>query len=96
MKHEYFFLCLNNLTGLNLNTVPKFWSQIVIAAPLTFKILKTYKYVICVVFLGFKGIWGSGLSMSAAMGVRDSNEASWTQVGIGRHISLPSMQNLIS
>lgn len=29
---------------------------------------------------GFKGIWGSGLSMSAAMGVRDSNEASWTQV----------------
>src|SRR3954452_1840132 len=29
---------------------------------------------------GFKGIWGSGLSMSAAMGVRDNNEASWTQV----------------
>lgn len=29
---------------------------------------------------GFKGIWGSGLSISAAMGVRDSNEASWTQV----------------
>jgi phosphoenolpyruvate phosphomutase len=29
---------------------------------------------------GFKGIWASGLSMSAAMGVRDSNEASWTQV----------------
>ena len=27
---------------------------------------------------GFKGIWGSGLSISAAMGVRDSNEASWT------------------
>jgi phosphoenolpyruvate phosphomutase len=30
--------------------------------------------------VGFKGIWGSGLSMSAAMGVRDNNEASWTQV----------------
>jgi len=29
---------------------------------------------------GFKGIWASGLSMSAALGVRDSNEASWTQV----------------
>jgi phosphoenolpyruvate phosphomutase len=29
---------------------------------------------------GFKGIWASGLSMAAAMGVRDSNEASWTQV----------------
>lgn len=29
---------------------------------------------------GFKGIWGSGLSISAAMGVRDANEASWTQV----------------
>lgn len=29
---------------------------------------------------GFKGIWGSGLSISAQMGVRDSNEASWTQV----------------
>jgi phosphoenolpyruvate phosphomutase len=29
---------------------------------------------------GFKGIWGSGLSISAAMGVRDSNEASFTQV----------------
>lgn len=29
---------------------------------------------------GFRGIWGSGLSISAAMGVRDNNEASWTQV----------------
>ena len=29
---------------------------------------------------GFKGIWGSGLSISAAMGVRDNNEASYTQV----------------
>jgi len=29
---------------------------------------------------GFKGIWASGLSMSASLGVRDSNEASWTQV----------------
>jgi phosphoenolpyruvate phosphomutase len=29
---------------------------------------------------GFKGIWASGLCMSAAMGVRDNNEASWTQV----------------
>jgi len=29
---------------------------------------------------GFKGIWGSGLSVSAALGVRDCNEASWTQV----------------
>lgn len=29
---------------------------------------------------GFKGIWGSGLTISAALGVRDSNEASWTQV----------------
>ncbi|MDO6850695.1 phosphoenolpyruvate mutase [Priestia megaterium] len=29
---------------------------------------------------GFKGIWASGLSLSAALGVRDNNEASWTQV----------------
>jgi len=29
---------------------------------------------------GFKGIWASGLCMSAMMGVRDNNEASWTQV----------------
>ncbi len=29
---------------------------------------------------GFKGIWGSGLAMSAQFGVRDSNEVSWTQV----------------
>lgn len=29
---------------------------------------------------GFKGIWGSGLSISAQLGVRDSNEASYTQV----------------
>ncbi len=29
---------------------------------------------------GFPGIWASGLSISAQLGVRDSNEASWTQV----------------
>lgn len=29
---------------------------------------------------GFEGIWASGLSMSAALGVRDHNEASWTQI----------------
>jgi phosphoenolpyruvate phosphomutase len=29
---------------------------------------------------GFKGIWASGLTVSAALGVRDNNEASWTQV----------------
>src|ERR1700681_2286021 len=29
---------------------------------------------------GFEGIWGSGLSVSAALGVRDNNEAAWTQV----------------
>lgn len=29
---------------------------------------------------GFKGIWGSGLSISASLGLRDANEASWTQV----------------
>lgn len=30
--------------------------------------------------VGFQGIWGSGLTISASLGVRDSNEASWTQV----------------
>lgn len=30
--------------------------------------------------VGFKAIWGSGLSISAQLGVRDNNEASWTQV----------------
>lgn len=29
---------------------------------------------------GLRGIWASGLAISAALGVRDSNEASWTQV----------------
>ena len=29
---------------------------------------------------GFSGVWASGLSMSTALGVRDSNEASWTHV----------------
>jgi phosphoenolpyruvate phosphomutase len=29
---------------------------------------------------GFPGIWGSGLTLSAAQGVRDSNELSWSQV----------------
>ena len=29
---------------------------------------------------GFPALWGSGLSISAALGVRDNNEASWTQV----------------
>lgn len=28
---------------------------------------------------GFKGIWASGLSISAQLGLRDNNEASWTQ-----------------
>lgn len=29
---------------------------------------------------GFSGLWASGLTISASMGLRDSNEASWTQV----------------
>lgn len=29
---------------------------------------------------GFSGIWASGLAISAQLGVRDSNEASWSQV----------------
>ncbi len=29
---------------------------------------------------GFRGIWAGGLCMSAQFGVRDSNEASWTQI----------------
>ncbi len=29
---------------------------------------------------GFQAIWGSGLTISASLGLRDSNEASWTQV----------------
>jgi phosphoenolpyruvate phosphomutase len=29
---------------------------------------------------GFRGIWGSGLAISASLGVRDNNEASWTQI----------------
>mgnify|MGYP002399355951 CR=1 FL=1 len=29
---------------------------------------------------GFPGIWASGLTISTALGVRDRNEASWTQV----------------
>lgn len=45
---------------------------------------------------GFKGIWASGLTISAQMGLRDSNEASWTQVldcveFIGDATSIPLM-----
>ena len=29
---------------------------------------------------GFPAIWASGFAISASLGVRDSNEASWTQV----------------
>ena len=29
---------------------------------------------------GFNAIWGSGLTISAQFGVRDNNEASWTQI----------------
>ena len=29
---------------------------------------------------GFAAVWASGLTMSAALGVRDANEASWTQI----------------
>lgn len=29
---------------------------------------------------GFKGLWASGLSISASLGYRDANEASWTHV----------------
>jgi phosphoenolpyruvate phosphomutase len=29
---------------------------------------------------GFEAVWGSGLSISAAFGVRDNNELSWSQV----------------
>lgn len=29
---------------------------------------------------GFQGLWGSSLTISASMGVRDNNEASWTQI----------------
>jgi phosphoenolpyruvate phosphomutase len=29
---------------------------------------------------GFAGLWASGLAISAALAVRDSNEASWTQI----------------
>ena len=29
---------------------------------------------------GFRGLWASGLSISASLGLRDSNEASWSQV----------------
>jgi phosphoenolpyruvate phosphomutase len=29
---------------------------------------------------GFEGVWASGLSISASLGLRDNNEASWTQV----------------
>ncbi len=29
---------------------------------------------------GFEGLWASGFSIAASLGVRDANEASWTQV----------------
>jgi 2-methylisocitrate lyase-like PEP mutase family enzyme len=29
---------------------------------------------------GFKAIWASGFSISASLGLRDHNEASWSQV----------------
>src|SRR5690242_11456131 len=29
---------------------------------------------------GFPGVWASGLCISASLGVRDNNEASWTQL----------------
>ncbi|NTI24875.1 phosphoenolpyruvate mutase [Rhizobium rhizogenes] len=44
--------------------------------------------------VGFQGVWASGLTISSSLGLRDSNEASWTQVlevleFINDSISLP-------
>lgn len=37
---------------------------------------------------GFKALWASGLSISASLGLRDANEASWTQVlDIAEHMA---------
>lgn len=49
--------------------------------------------LILFLFAGFKGIWGSGLSISAQLGVRDNNEASWTQVSFKGGIFLGSFQS---
>lgn len=55
--------------------------QLIISQPLEF-LMEAHNGLSAVIVeeTGFKGIWASGLSMSAAMGVRDNNEASWTQV----------------
>lgn len=43
---------------------------------------------------GFKGLWASGLTISASLGLSDRNEASWTQVldaveFMTEHVSVP-------
>lgn len=43
---------------------------------------------------GFKGLWASGLTISASLGLSDRNEASWTQVldtveFITEHVNVP-------
>ncbi len=43
---------------------------------------------------GFKGIWASSLTLAASLGVRDNNEASWTQIldlveFMNDHVSIP-------
>ena len=42
---------------------------------------------------GFSAVWASGLSMSAALGVRDSNEADWPKQRMLLQ-SLPQTQSL--
>ncbi len=37
---------------------------------------------------GFPALWASGLTIAASMGVRDTNELSWTQV-----LSIAEFQN---
>lgn len=55
--------------------------QILTAAPLSF-LMEAHSGLSAKIAeeAGFEAIWASGLTISASLGLRDSNEASWTQV----------------
>ncbi|MDA0823485.1 MAG: phosphoenolpyruvate mutase [Proteobacteria bacterium] len=71
----------NKPPSSTIETKPKKLRRLIESAQLEF-ILEAHNGISARIVeeAGFSGIWASGLAISAQFGVRDNNEASWTQV----------------
>lgn len=71
----------NNSTPENQDTKSKRLRQLIESPELSF-LMEAHNGLSARIVeeAGFEAIWASGLSISASLGVRDSNEATWTQV----------------